>query len=324
MIPLDYIDTAFRYILGSGSKKEETTSFRVTHTELGSGGYGQVFLGFRNDQEIAVKKLRQNSYLIERELYALRSVQAHKNVIEFLGVKRDNDFTYIALELGEMELYDMVCKDGMPEQDAKPIFQQMVEAVQFIHSRRVVHRDIKLENWMMKNQTPKLIDFGLAHVYREGDSPILTSCVGSKSYCCPNVFKGRYNGFSCDVWSIIVCLFAMISGFFPYECASTYDWRFTKIFQRSNCAPKDIYGLYSMTCPFSDDLCDLIHNVIGVSHIFRLSIEDIATHVWIKQHKAAAEQEVDVETTMWRSTPSNNTPFLTRMERFMLPDAAKK
>ena len=73
----------------------------------------------------------------------------------------------------------------------------------------------------------KWIDFGLS-IFNDGK--IKTNLCGSVSYAAPEVYSRRYKGFASDIWSLTVCLFGMVLGFFPYQQANFDDWRFEKAY----------------------------------------------------------------------------------------------
>merc|ERR550514_1318878 len=134
------------------------------------------------------------------------------------------------------ELFSRVINAGsLSEEQARPYFKQLMEAVAYLHSQGVVHRDLKLENVLLANDKCKVCDFGLAHVYESDGAggfklSSLREVCGSKSYCAPEVLEGRgYDGFPTDVWSCGICLFAMLAGFFPLDEASGADWRFERV-----------------------------------------------------------------------------------------------
>ena len=119
-------------------------------------------------------------------------------------------------------------------------------------------RDIKLENCMiLDDNTIKWIDFGLAHIFVRYPHEYITSVCGSRSYCAPEVLaRTRYTGFSSDMWSMGVCLFAMTHGYFPYEIAEASDWRFAnmlKLLPQHSSTVHNVWSFYQFSGAISDE-----------------------------------------------------------------------
>nr|XP_048286134.1 sperm motility kinase Z-like [Myodes glareolus] len=126
--------------------------------------------------------------------------------------------TYIVMEyVAGKDLQMFLCEVGyLKEQDAKPIFQQVVSAVHFLHQRRIAHRDIKLENVLIdRNGNVKLCDFGMAIELAEGQ--MLMQVCGSLLYMAPEILAMEpYDGLAVDMWSLGVLLYVLVTGQFPY------------------------------------------------------------------------------------------------------------
>ena len=91
--------------------------------------------------------------------------------------------------------------------------------MRYLHSFGIVHRDLKLENIMMNNQTdsaiPKIVDFGLSKII--GPKQTATEPFGTLGYVAPEVLKKQPYSFSCDVWGIGCILYALLSGALPFD-----------------------------------------------------------------------------------------------------------
>ncbi len=187
---------------------------------IGEGGYGRVFRVNVDNDAYAVKVMvnATSRNCIDHELNALKMLTLHENIISFVTHQMDHLITYLVLELAEYELYAKVVNGPLCEDEAREKFKQMLAAITHIHRIGIVHRDIKLENWLIKNNVTILTDFGLAHIYSETHTsfrPLLRDAVGSKAYCLPEILLRRpYDGYACDAWSVGVCLFSMLTGFF--------------------------------------------------------------------------------------------------------------
>jgi len=88
-----------------------------------------------------------------------------------------------------------------------------------LHEFGIVHRDLKLENIMMSDNSersiPKLVDFGLAKII--GPNETATEPFGTLGYVAPEVLKKQPYSFSCDVWSFGCIIYAMLSGSLPFD-----------------------------------------------------------------------------------------------------------
>lgn len=101
---------------------------------------------------------------------------------------------------------------------------EMLLSIAYLHQRNIVHRDLKLENWLYEdkkeNSRIKLIDFGFAKVFDE-ETKMHQSC-GSVAYVAPEVLRRSYKGGKCDMWSLGVIVFMLLSG---YESVSLENAR---------------------------------------------------------------------------------------------------
>jgi len=276
--------------------------YKLDKTELGTGGYGKVVVA-RDEatgEAVAAKliaKGRMKAAAIDKEVDLMRNLQ-HPYIIGLKGEPASDDKFYIIymdLATGG-ELFSRVISSGsLTEAEARPYFTQLMEAVQHMHEKGVVHRDLKLENVLLDgNGKCKVCDFGLAHRYPvsvDGDkvkvdsSAMLREVCGSKSYCAPEVLEGRgYQGFPTDVWSCGICLFAMLAGFFPLDEASGGDWRYERVKNASaqglsTC--HTIYGFYERPCLLSKEVTDLIDRMLAISPSKRLSVGEVLSSPWV-------------------------------------------
>ncbi|KAJ3017237.1 hypothetical protein HKX48_003658 [Thoreauomyces humboldtii] len=109
----------------------------------------------------------------------------------------------------------------MPEVTVRHIFSQLAGAVHHLHSRNIVHRDIKDENVLVSDPDThlvKLIDFGLAAQVPAKESEYFTGMHGTPMCCAPEIVRGeRYRGTEQDIWALGVVLFTMAFGQVPFR-----------------------------------------------------------------------------------------------------------
>ncbi|RRT48360.1 hypothetical protein B296_00046276 [Ensete ventricosum] len=117
------------------------------------------------------------------------------------------------------ELFDRIARNGkLKEDEARKYFQQLIDAVDYCHSRGVFHRDLKPENLLLdSNGVLKISDFGLSALPQQEDGLLYTTC-GTPNYVAPEVVKDKgYDGAKSDIWSCGVILFVLMAGYLPFE-----------------------------------------------------------------------------------------------------------
>lgn len=113
------------------------------------------------------------------------------------------------------DLYETIRKNGrIEEPDAAIITLQVASALNYLHERNVVHRDVKPENLLLVDKfSVKLCDFGLAcHIL----GPLYRIC-GTPTYCAPEVLRETGYSTRCDIWSLGVVLYVMLVGYAPFR-----------------------------------------------------------------------------------------------------------
>ncbi|KAF9344806.1 hypothetical protein BGX26_003900, partial [Mortierella sp. AD094] len=211
--------------------KGEESEYKLDEAAVGRGGYAQVFRAtdIADNKVYACKvvdQLTREFTLIEKENIAseiaLLKTLKHDNIVLFKDVSQQQQYmTYIFMEFVDgITLHDHYhnCNNYFTELEARNIFQQVCEAIQYLHSKDIVHRDIKSENIMLTNDLKvKLIDFGLA---RHSNTPnVLSTYCGTPFYMAPETSLGDgENGYSkpVDVWALGVMLFRMLVGSYPF------------------------------------------------------------------------------------------------------------
>jgi eukaryotic-like serine/threonine-protein kinase len=201
--------------------------------KLGEGGMGEVYQGVHSKigRVVAVKILSQAAAgpeFVERFLNEAR-IQAglqHNNIATLYDFLEYDGQPCIIMEYIEGEtLTDCIRSWGrLPLEKAMRYFQSIVEAIDYVHSRGIVHRDIKSTNVKI---TPvgqvKLLDFGIA---KSGASPALTvtgSFIGTLQYLSPEQIQGGFADARSDIWALGVLLYEMATSRLPFEATTLGD-----------------------------------------------------------------------------------------------------
>lgn len=207
---------------------------------LGEGAYGEVRLAInRKTQEaVAVKivnadKLVGNKDNLKKEVCIHRMLE-HNHIVKFYGQRTEADRIYLFLEYAPGgELFDRIEPDvGMPVPQANKYFKELINGLEYIHSKGVTHRDIKPENLLVDIEgNLKITDFGLSTVFKyKNKERLLERCCGTPPYVAPEVLKqSEYKAEPADIWSCGIVLTAMLAGELPWDepsknCKEYVNW----------------------------------------------------------------------------------------------------
>ncbi|BGP34211.1 serine/threonine-protein kinase gin4 [Rhodotorula toruloides] len=157
-----------------------------------------------------------------REVTAMKIVSHHPHILELLDVFETDTHHYLVMEYcPDGELFHYLHEHVLAPFQVQHVFGQLVSALVHLARFRLCHRDIKLENILIRSDVDgdlhvKLIDFGMVAYQGEGD--LLTESCGSPHYAAPEVIMGNaYDGFLADVWSAGVVLFALLTRSLPFD-----------------------------------------------------------------------------------------------------------
>lgn len=190
---------------------------------LGQGTAGVVHRARRkvDGEEVALKTTRTVDVellgIAERE-YLILAGLGHPNIIRALDFFTLVDRAVLVLEFFEGMALDTAVRSqpgrSLPEVGARLLFLQLLTAVDYLHQRRVLHRDVKASNCLVSSdlQDLKLADFNTAQRLSEAGSLTMT---GTREYCAPEVLKGASPSETADVWSSGLCLHLMLVGRLP-------------------------------------------------------------------------------------------------------------
>ncbi|PKU63013.1 CBL-interacting protein kinase 32 isoform X1 [Dendrobium catenatum] len=197
---------------------------------IGEGTFAKVRFARNSEtgEPVAIKILDKEKILkhklveqIKREIATMKLIK-HPNVVRLHEVMGSKSKIFIVLEyVTGGELFDKIVNHGrMREDEARRYFQQLINAVDFCHSRGVFHRDLKPENLLLDVAgNLKVSDFGLSALSQQvRDDGLLHTTCGTPNYVAPEVLNDRgYDGDSADLWSCGVILFVLLAGYLPFD-----------------------------------------------------------------------------------------------------------
>ena len=166
---------------------------------------------------------------------------------------------------------------AMGEDAGRFFLHQILDSLEYMHKRNVVHRDLKLENMLYDEQlNVKIIDFGFSE-YKNVDE--LNDYVGTKTYMAPEIKQGQqYKGSEVDIFSIGVILFSIVHGTFPFNEATKKD-KFYSLLLNGNF---DQYFEKVKGNGISTEFKDLFLGLVSYKGEYRPSLKEIRNHPWMQ------------------------------------------
>ena len=299
------IDRAILIGKGQGNIKDKYEMGK----KLGSGSYGQVYLCInkRTKEKVAVKvikKGKKNNNLnqnIIQEIDILKILE-HSNIINLFEFYEGKFNYYLVTEYCmNGNLFDFIRKSPnlISESRASVILFQILSAINYCHSKKIIHRDIKPENIMLDMKLTsgyplvKIIDFGTSKII---ENEYENEFIGTPYFIAPEVIKKQYNN-KCDLWSIGVLLYFIITKKRPFT-GKNFEEVFNNI--QNNEIDFNINGLNNS----SEELKDLITNLLKKNPDERLSAEEALNHNWFIKNKTK-EKLINLPTTEMTSLLDN-------------------
>ncbi|GMN47087.1 hypothetical protein TIFTF001_016264 [Ficus carica] len=246
--------------------KRRVGKYEVGRT-IGEGTFAKVKFARNSEtgEPVALKILDKEKVLkhkmaeqIRREVATMKLIK-HPNVVRLYEVMGSKTKIFIVLEfVTGGELFDKIVNHGrMREDEARRYFQQLINAVDYCHSRGVYHRDLKPENLLLDAYgNLKVSDFGLSALSQQ-----------------VRVLNDRgYDGATADLWSCGVILFVLLAGYLPFD-----DSNLMNLYKKISAA--------EFTCPpwLSFSAMKLIAKILDPNPMTRITIPEILEDEWFKK-----------------------------------------
>ncbi|NXN15144.1 STK36 kinase, partial [Indicator maculatus] len=199
--------------------------------KIGEGSFGRVYKGRRKHsaQVVALKFIpkvgRSEKELknLQQEIDIMRGLH-HPNIIQMLDSFETNKEVVVVTDYAEGELFQILEDDGsLPEDQVQTIAAQLVSALYYLHSHRILHRDMKPQNILLdKDGVVKLCDFGFARAMSI-HTMVLTSIKGTPLYMPPELVEERPYDHTADLWSVGCILYELFVGTPPFYTSSIFQ-----------------------------------------------------------------------------------------------------
>ena len=199
----------------------------ILKEEIGKGQFGVVYKGVNQLTKavVAIKMISRKQKgvkdeAIRKEIELLKKFK-HPNIIQLLDTQKTDNNYYLVMEFcpyGNLEGFIKEHYGGkVDEQIAQGLFYQVVEGYKEVLKSKVIHRDIKLSNFLVGTSfLVKVSDFGLA---REMNSPddMMQSVVGTPITMAPEIRLNKSYHQNSDIWSLGFILYQLLTGEFPFD-----------------------------------------------------------------------------------------------------------
>ncbi|XP_039116386.1 LOW QUALITY PROTEIN: CBL-interacting protein kinase 24-like [Dioscorea cayenensis subsp. rotundata] len=262
---------------------------------IGEGTFSKVKFARNMDtgDTVAMKVLARTTILkhrmVNQEISIMKIVR-HPNIVRLHEVLAGEMKIYIILEfVTGGELFDKIAQQGkLHENESRKYFQQLIDAVDYCHSKGVYHRDLKPENLLLDSRgNLKVSDFGLSALSQQGVDLLHTTC-GTPNYLAPEVLSHQgYDGSAADIWSCGVILYVLMAGFLPFD-----EIDLPTLYRKINAAE------FSYPSWFSADAKSLISRILDPNPKTRIRIEEIKESPLVQKNYVAVEHREEEEVNL--------------------------
>ncbi|XP_062974833.1 serine/threonine-protein kinase 33 isoform X2 [Elgaria multicarinata webbii] len=314
-----------------------TSEFKVPHTriedgaaiqeiysfgrKLGQGSFGVVIEATHKETGIkwAIKKVNREKAgssavkLLEREVSILKRVN-HEHIIHLEEVFETPKRMYLVMELCEDgELKEILLrKRQFTENETRHIIQSLASAIAYLHRKDIVHRDLKLENILVKSSdideqnemklNIKVTDFGLAVQKMGGSESMFQSTCGTPIYMAPEVISAHDYSQQCDVWSIGVIMYMLLCGEPPFMAGS--EEKLFEVIKKG-----ELHFKRSNWELVSEAAKNVLLLLLKVDPAHRITANELLDYQWITGETDTVQRPFNVLELMkeWNNSSSSST-----------------
>ncbi|XP_059479721.1 serine/threonine-protein kinase PLK4 [Neocloeon triangulifer] len=277
---------------------------------LGKGGFASVYRARckKTGQDVAVKmidkKLMKAAGMVDRvrQEVKIHSRLKHPSVLELFTFFEDENYVYLVLELclgGELQRYVKTLSKPLPEEQVSSIIRQVTQGLLYLHSHRILHRDLTLANLLITSElNVKIADFGLATQLQRPEDKHMTMC-GTPNYISPEVVTRAAHGLEADVWGLGCMLYTLLVGRPPFDTDAIKS-TLTRV----------VMADYKIPDHVSPEARELIQRLLKKNPKERMKLHDVLDHPFLR--KSLVE---DHDNEKWLAEDSGLCTMTSRTER---------
>ncbi|KAM3836653.1 ribosomal protein S6 kinase alpha-3 isoform 1-T1 [Vipera latastei] len=253
--------------------------------DIGVGSYSvcKRCIHKTTNMEYAVKIIDKSKRDPTEEIEILLRYGQHPNIITLKDVYDDGKYVYLVTELMKGgELLDKILRQKFfSEREASAVLLTITKTVEYLHAQGVVHRDLKPSNILYVDESGnpesiRICDFGFAKQLRAENGLLMTPCY-TANFVAPEVLKRQGYDVACDIWSLGVLLYTMLTGYTPF--ANGPDDTPEDILARIGSGKFSLSGGYWNSV--SETAKDLVSKMLHVDPHQRLTAAQVLRHPWI-------------------------------------------
>ncbi|XP_029557217.1 ribosomal protein S6 kinase alpha-3 isoform X1 [Salmo trutta] len=236
-----------------------------------------------NSMEYAVKIISKAKRDPTEEVEIILRYGQHPNIITLKDVYDDGRSVYLVTELMKGgELLDKILRQKFfSEREASAVLHTITKTVEYLHVQGVVHRDLKPSNILYVDESGnpesiRICDFGFAKQLRAENGLLMTPCY-TANFVAPEVLKKQGYDAACDIWSLGVLLYTMLTGFTPF--ANGPEDTPEEVLARIGSGKFSLTGGYWNSV--SAEAKDLVSKMLHVDPHQRLTAAQVLRHSWI-------------------------------------------
>ena len=195
--------------------------------KIGEGGQAKVYMGTYQNQNVAVKLMKNVDYKCFAHELVILALLDHENIPKFYGIIREKNVLSLVFEFIEGKTLDQFKISDFTSEQKYNIIYQLTSCLEYIHSKKFIHRDLKPENIMLDNQGKiHLLDFSIAKVITNAEFT-LTRAKGTLNYLAPECLElseisedqqiiSKITS-KVDVWAFGCIVSWLFSGYVPWS-----------------------------------------------------------------------------------------------------------
>ena len=263
-------------------------SYYIHKRVIGEGSCSKVYYGIHKtkNHEVAIKKIAFDQLEDKLKVRAIKEISIlqsinHPNIIKLYDYKFDRNKLLLITEYCNCgNMYEWINRENKQPQEILSVIKQILEGIQYLHSNKIIHRDIKPQNILIQEPLIiKICDFGFSQTFKEEINMFQTVC-GTPLYMSPEILRMQQYTIKSEIWSLGVLFYNIFFNSHPYgELLSVNDYR-SKLQTELNIPQITVFDNEDI----NQTINQLIKNMLSLEPDNRLNIQEIIYRLKIAEN----------------------------------------